>query len=135
MTTLAWVGCVADTPEVAAVFGDDIAFRRDYYDVDFAGLPLLGFMLRHIGAGSRSAEMGRIRSARPSVAAGSGGSAVLIGSPSRLLRSPVLAGRRCSLAVGWRYSSGRRSQRQADADSGRGAELLEAAVVAVARPA
>jgi HD-GYP domain-containing protein (c-di-GMP phosphodiesterase class II) len=52
VTTLAWVGCVADTPEVAAVFGDDIAFRRDSYDVDFAGLPLLGFMLRHIGAGS-----------------------------------------------------------------------------------
>jgi HD-GYP domain-containing protein (c-di-GMP phosphodiesterase class II) len=52
VTTLAWVGCVADTPEVAAVFGDDIAFRRDSYDVDFAGLPMLGFMLRHIGAGS-----------------------------------------------------------------------------------
>ena len=26
VTTLAWVGCVADTPEVAAVFGDDIGF-------------------------------------------------------------------------------------------------------------
>ena len=52
VTTLAWVGCVADTPEVAAVFGDDIGFRRDSYDVDFAGLPMLGFMLRHVGAGS-----------------------------------------------------------------------------------
>ena len=52
VVTLAWVGCVADTPEVAALFGDDIAFRADSYDVDFAGLPLLGFMLRHIGAGS-----------------------------------------------------------------------------------
>jgi HD-GYP domain-containing protein (c-di-GMP phosphodiesterase class II) len=52
VTTLAWVGCVADTPEVAAVFGDDITFRRDSYDVDFAGLPMLGFMLTHIGAGS-----------------------------------------------------------------------------------
>jgi HD-GYP domain-containing protein (c-di-GMP phosphodiesterase class II) len=52
VTTLAWVGCVADTPEVATVFGDDIAFRRDSYEVDFAGLPMLGFMLRHIGAGS-----------------------------------------------------------------------------------
>ena len=51
LATLAWVGCVADTPEVAAVFGDDIAFRRSYYEVDFAGLPLLGFMLRHVGAG------------------------------------------------------------------------------------
>src|SRR5205823_8843166 len=52
VTTLAWVGCVADTPEVAAVFGDDITFRRDYYQVDLAGLPMLGFMLRHIGAGN-----------------------------------------------------------------------------------
>jgi HD-GYP domain-containing protein (c-di-GMP phosphodiesterase class II) len=50
--TLAWVGCVADTPEVAAWFGDDIAYRGDSYQVDLAGLPLLGFMLRHVGAGS-----------------------------------------------------------------------------------
>jgi HD-GYP domain-containing protein (c-di-GMP phosphodiesterase class II) len=52
VTTLAWVGCVADTPEVAAVFGDDITFRHDYYQVDLAGLPMMGFMLRHVGAGS-----------------------------------------------------------------------------------
>ncbi len=50
--TLAWVGCVADTPEVATWFGDDIAFRADYYHVDLTGLPMLGFMLRHVGAGS-----------------------------------------------------------------------------------
>ena len=49
--TLAWVGGVADTPEVAAWFGDDIGFRSGYYDVDLAGLPMLGFMLRHVGAG------------------------------------------------------------------------------------
>ncbi len=52
VATLAWVGCVADTPEVATWFGDDIAFRSDSYQVDFAGLPMLGFMLRHVGAGS-----------------------------------------------------------------------------------
>lgn len=52
VVTLAWVGCVADTPEVAALFGDDIAFRGDSYQVDFSGLPMLGFMLRHVGAGS-----------------------------------------------------------------------------------
>ena len=28
VVTLAWVGCVADTPQVAKWFGDDIAFRR-----------------------------------------------------------------------------------------------------------
>src|SRR5260370_14314616 len=48
--TLAWVGCVADTPEVATWFGDDIAYRVDSYLVDLAGLPILGFMLRHAGA-------------------------------------------------------------------------------------
>ncbi len=49
---LAWVGCVADSYEVATWFGDDIAFRADSYEVDLAGLPMLGFMLRHVGAGS-----------------------------------------------------------------------------------
>jgi HD-GYP domain-containing protein (c-di-GMP phosphodiesterase class II) len=48
---LAWVGCVADTYEVATWFGDDIAFRADSYEVDLAGLPMLGFVLRHVGAG------------------------------------------------------------------------------------
>ncbi len=49
MATLAWVGCVADTPELATWFGDDIAYRGDSYLVDLAGLPMLGFMLRHAG--------------------------------------------------------------------------------------
>jgi HD-GYP domain-containing protein (c-di-GMP phosphodiesterase class II) len=48
---LAWVGCVADSTEVAAWFGDDIAFRADSYQVDFAGLPMMGFALSHAGAG------------------------------------------------------------------------------------
>jgi hypothetical protein len=43
---------VADTTEVAAWFGDDIAYRRDSFGVDPTGLPLLGFVLRHAGAGS-----------------------------------------------------------------------------------
>jgi HD-GYP domain-containing protein (c-di-GMP phosphodiesterase class II) len=51
VAVLSWVGCVADTPEVAAWFGDDIAFRSDSFDVDFAGLPALAFMLGHAGAG------------------------------------------------------------------------------------
>src|SRR5215212_8923099 len=37
---LAWVGCVADTPEVSTWFGDDIAFRQGSYEVDLAGLPM-----------------------------------------------------------------------------------------------
>src|SRR5437667_1949836 len=52
VATLAWVGCVADTPELAALFGDDIAFRGDSRQIDLAGLPMLGFMLRHVGIGS-----------------------------------------------------------------------------------
>src|SRR5437016_3773048 len=38
VATLAWVGCVADTPELATWFGDDIAFRRDSRQIDLAGL-------------------------------------------------------------------------------------------------
>ena len=52
VATLAWVGCVADTPELATWFGDDIAFRGDSRQIDLAGLPMLGFMLRHVGIGS-----------------------------------------------------------------------------------
>jgi HD-GYP domain-containing protein (c-di-GMP phosphodiesterase class II) len=51
MATLAWVGCVADTPELATWFGDDIAFRGDSRQIALAGLPMLGFMLRHAGLG------------------------------------------------------------------------------------
>jgi HD-GYP domain-containing protein (c-di-GMP phosphodiesterase class II) len=68
VATLAWVGCVADTPEVAAWFGDDIAFRRDSFHVDLAGLPMLGFTLRHVGAGSPALH--RIRLAASLVATG-----------------------------------------------------------------
>ncbi|HEY5990533.1 MAG TPA: HD domain-containing phosphohydrolase [Streptosporangiaceae bacterium] len=49
---LAWVGCVADTAEVAAWFGDDIAFRADSYRVDLVGLPMMGFALSHVGTGA-----------------------------------------------------------------------------------
>jgi len=87
--TLAWVGCVADTPEVAALFGDDIAFRADSYDVDFHGLPLLGFMLRHIGAGSPALH--RIRLSAKFLA--TGGKAVQRGLISHCLTTARLAER------------------------------------------
>src|SRR6185312_8606160 len=51
LALLAWVGCTADSHEVAAHFGDDVALRAHTYDIDFAGLPLLGFLLRHAGSG------------------------------------------------------------------------------------
>ena len=52
VVTLAWAGCVADTPEVAAWFGDDIAYRRDSFGVDRAGLPMMAYSLRRAGYGS-----------------------------------------------------------------------------------
>jgi HD-GYP domain-containing protein (c-di-GMP phosphodiesterase class II) len=61
VVTLGWAGCVADTPEVAAWFGDDIAYRRDSFGVDRAGLPLLGFVLRHAGAGGPAVHRLRLR--------------------------------------------------------------------------
>jgi HD-GYP domain-containing protein (c-di-GMP phosphodiesterase class II) len=51
VAVLSWVGCVADTPEVARWFGDDIAFRESAYGVDFAGLPALGLVLGRAGLG------------------------------------------------------------------------------------
>ena len=59
VATLAWVGCVADTPELAAIFGDDIAYRHDGYELEQAGLPMLGFMLRHAGRGGSPLQRAR----------------------------------------------------------------------------
>src|SRR6478736_9940479 len=44
-----WVGCHADSHELSALFGDDIAFRADTYAVDMTGLPFLRLMLSHVG--------------------------------------------------------------------------------------
>lgn len=89
VATLAWVGCVADTPEVAAWFGDDIAFRRDSYQVDLAGLPMLGFMLRHVGMGSPGIQ--RIRLAANLV--GTGGKGIRQGLMSHCLTTAQMAER------------------------------------------
>ena len=49
VSLLAWVGCISDSHELSKWFGDDIALRSDSYDVDKAGLPLVRFMVGHIG--------------------------------------------------------------------------------------
>lgn len=57
---LAWVGCTADSHELAAQFGDDIALRADTYDIELAGAPLASFLLRRVGTGQaplRRAQM------------------------------------------------------------------------------
>ena len=87
--TLAWVGCVADTPEVASWFGDDIAYRRDSFAVDLAGLPLLGFSLRHVGTGSP--PLSRLRLATNLIV--TGGKAVERGLMSHCLTTVSMAER------------------------------------------
>ena len=48
---LAWVGCTADSYELADQFGDDLALRADAHRVDLAGRPMVGFLLRRVGTG------------------------------------------------------------------------------------
>jgi HD-GYP domain-containing protein (c-di-GMP phosphodiesterase class II) len=48
---LAWIGCTADSHELAKLFGDDIALRASSYEVDLAGISQVGFLLRHVAAG------------------------------------------------------------------------------------
>jgi len=86
---LAWVGCVADTPEVATWFGDDIAFRRDSYEVDFAGLPMQRFALRHVGLGSPA--LNRLRLAGTLVV--TGGKAIERGLMAHCLTTAQMAQR------------------------------------------
>lgn len=50
VTLLAWVGCTADSFELARLFGDDIELRAGTYDVDFAGVPQLTYLLRRAGS-------------------------------------------------------------------------------------
>jgi HD-GYP domain-containing protein (c-di-GMP phosphodiesterase class II) len=84
---LAWVGCVADAPEVAANFGDDIAFRADSYDVDLGGLAALAFFLSHAGAGGSLGKRARSISALLAT----GGSRVAQGIQGHCLVTSVLA--------------------------------------------
>lgn len=46
VVTLAWAGCVADTPVLAALVGDDIAYRADTFGADIRDMPGLTFMLQ-----------------------------------------------------------------------------------------
>ncbi len=89
IAVLAWVGCVADTPEVARWFGDDIAFRGDSYQVELAGLPGLAFMLRHAGAGESALH--RLRLASTLVA--TGGKGIERGLLSHCLTTSTMADR------------------------------------------
>lgn len=50
VSLLAWVGCVADSHELAHWFGDDRQIRADSYEVDKVGLPMMRLMVGHVGA-------------------------------------------------------------------------------------
>lgn len=57
---MGWVGCIADSREAAAWFGDDIEYRAGVYDFDMRPLPFLGYLVRHAGRGrSIPARAGR----------------------------------------------------------------------------
>jgi HD-GYP domain-containing protein (c-di-GMP phosphodiesterase class II) len=51
---LAWVGCVADSHELARWFGDDTQIRAASYEVNRAGLPMMRFLLANLAAGGSS---------------------------------------------------------------------------------
>jgi HD-GYP domain-containing protein (c-di-GMP phosphodiesterase class II) len=70
---LAWVGCTADSHELAHQFGDDLALRADAHRVDLAGLPMVGFLLRRVG--TERPPLRRARMAAALVASGGRGAA------------------------------------------------------------
>lgn len=63
LSLIAWVGCTADSHEMAAWFGDDLRFRADTYDVDFTGLPFFTWLLRHAGSGGPPWQRARLAAA------------------------------------------------------------------------
>ncbi|GCA96377.1 HD domain-containing phosphohydrolase [Mycolicibacterium sp. NCC-Tsukiji] len=51
VSLLAWMGCVADSHELAHWFGDDLQMRSDSYRVDKAGPGMARFLLGHLAQG------------------------------------------------------------------------------------
>src|ERR1700712_1018559 len=45
-----WIGCHADSHEFSRWFGDDLAMRRDSYQLDWSGLRYMLFLLRRTGS-------------------------------------------------------------------------------------
>lgn len=53
VSLLAWVGCIADSHELAHWFDDDRQLRADSYQVDKVGMPMMRMMVGHVAADSR----------------------------------------------------------------------------------
>jgi HD-GYP domain-containing protein (c-di-GMP phosphodiesterase class II) len=49
---LTWVGCAADTSDLAELFGDETVLYADSHDDDLAGVTMAAFVARHLGVGS-----------------------------------------------------------------------------------
>ena len=49
---LTWVGCAADTSDLAELFGDEMGLFADTHEGDLHGMTLAMFMVRHLGRGS-----------------------------------------------------------------------------------
>jgi HD-GYP domain-containing protein (c-di-GMP phosphodiesterase class II) len=64
VSLLAWVGCVADSHEMAHWFDDDTEIRAASYRVNRAGMPMLRFLVGHVAPGEsplrRGATVGRL---------------------------------------------------------------------------
>jgi len=56
---VAWIGCHADSPELTAVFRDEIDFRSGIYRVDLRGLPRARFLLQRAAADRPAVDSGR----------------------------------------------------------------------------
>ncbi|WP_233226186.1 hypothetical protein [Amycolatopsis sp. CA-126428] len=48
---LTWIGCAADTSELAELFGDETRLYADTHDEDLAGVTMALFIARHLGGG------------------------------------------------------------------------------------
>ncbi len=49
---LTWVGCAADTSELADLFGDETQFYADSHDDDLVGMTMARFVIDHLGRGT-----------------------------------------------------------------------------------
>lgn len=56
---VSWIGCQADSPELTALFADEIAFRAGTFPVDLRGLGRARFLLGQAGHGRPLVDRGR----------------------------------------------------------------------------
>ena len=61
VSLLAWVGCMSDSTEMSALFGDDIAWRADAARVDDGPRAMPWFLLRSAGSGAPPLKRARLR--------------------------------------------------------------------------